>query len=208
MDQETFGSIVFLASLLGTGCAEGADGAGPRPTPYPGNGDDSRGASPWTDPLETTGADSKDGAGDGAEDGGDESGWPGEGETGQISGGSTGNGPSDGSGGFDTDFGTSGDEGDEGDYGSTGYDSPPPPPGNPCPDLVQLYTECIPELEYATEMGYCEDARQTAASISAACSLAHTDYLACLSTLDCASLLVQGTPLPCFLQGANLEFSC
>ncbi len=209
MDQEKLGSILFLASLMGTGCAEGVEGAGPRPSPYAGDGDDTRGASPWTDPFETSGA-GDDAAGDSAGSDGDggDSGWPSEGETGHASGGSTGDFPSN-DGGADDGEATTGapDGGDEGDYGSSGY-AEPPPTGNPCPDLVQLYTDCIPGLDYATELGYCEAARQSAASISAGCSVAHNDYLACLSTLDCATLLVRGVPFPCLLQSAAVELSC
>jgi len=208
MDRETLGNVLFLTSFtaLSVGCAQGSEGAGPRPGPFvTGAGDEDPG-DPWTDPLDTTGASGTSGADGSSDDGG---GWPSEGETGQVSSG-TGDpsgGGDDGASGGSTGGMPSGDE--SGDYGSSGYGyDPPPPGGDPCPALAQLYSSCNTDYLYENEIMACNAARQQAQSISAACGTAHAEYLACLSTLDCGTLLQPGVPFACILQGAATDLAC
>ena len=207
MDRETLGNVLFLTSLaaLSVGCAEGSTGGGSRPGPFmTGAGDEDPG-DPWTDPLDTTGAAGTSGADESSDDGG---GWPSEGETGQVS--SESGDPSAGDG-ETTDLGTTGSPGGEesGDYASSGYDDEPPPPGgDPCPALAQLYSSCNPEYLYQDEITACNAARAQAQSISAGCGTAHAEYLACLSTLDCGTLLQPGVPFACILQGAATDLVC
>ncbi len=210
MDRDTLGNLLFLSSLaaVSVGCAQGSEGPGPRPGPFvTGGGDAESEGDPWTDPLETSGGEEDPKPDDGT------GGWPDEGETGQVSSGDSGGMDGDDTGGADSGAmetsGASATTGGEG-YGSTsagdsGYDMPV---GDPCPALAQLYADCNPEYDYATEIQLCNQARTQAASISAACSLAHTEYLACLSTLSCGALLGGSEPLACTFQGAATDLAC
>ncbi len=212
MDQHTLGNVLFLSSLAGLsiGCAAGSEGSGPRPGPFMTSlGDDGGAGDPWTDPIETTGAGGTSGGQDDDGDGG----WPSEGETGVVSS-DTGelppeddDGPMGGSssGGMPPG-GESGDEGgDEGGGDTTGYG---PMGGDPCPALAQLYTDCNPDYTYESEIQLCNQSRANAASISAACGIAHAEYLACLSTVDCATLLSPDIPFACVLQAAATDLAC
>ncbi|MCR9164650.1 MAG: hypothetical protein ACE37F_13575 [Nannocystaceae bacterium] len=204
MDRETLGNVLFLGSLLTVGCASGSEGQGPRPGPFvTGGGDDGGSGDPWTDPLETTGQPGTSGSDS-------DDGWPSEGETGVVSG-STGDMPP----GPDGDTGMGGSTGgvpggeESGGYGdgTTGYMSPPVGE-DPCPALAQRYADCNPDYIYEYEIELCTQARQSAADESPACGAAHAEYLACLSTLDCASLLAPGVPFACVLQAAAMDLAC
>ncbi len=209
MDREHLGSLLFLSSLAtsAAACAGGSGGPAPRPSPYVTNGgDEGNGSSDtWTDPLGTTGntepVDSK-----GLDETGD---WPNEGETGAVSEG-TSDGPDippdSGASGMGSTSDASG--GSSGGYGesSTGYD--PPVGGDPCPALAQLYADCDSDYTYASEIELCEQARASAQAISPTCGTAHAEYLACLSTLDCATLFAPGVPLSCVIQAAATDLAC
>ena len=208
MDREHLGSLLFLSSLatLTVGCAGGSGGPAPRPSPYGTNGGDDGSGDPWTDPLETSGgsapAESKGS--------GDTGGWPNEGETGAVPDGTSGgadpspdDGDSTGMGATsETPAASSGDSGES----STGYD--PPVGDDPCPDLAQLYADCDADYTYESEIALCQQARASAQAISPACGSAHAEFLACLSTLDCATLFQPGTPLACVIQGAATDLAC
>ncbi len=212
MDRETLGNVLFLSSLLTVGCASGSEGQGPRPGPFvTGGGDESGSNDSWTDPLETTGEPGTSGA-DSDDD------WPSEGETGVVSS-DTGDMPPPGD---DPDAGSDSDSETGMGGGSTGsmsggaesggYDETtgymPPMGGDPCPALAQLYADCNPDYIYEYEVELCNQARANAAAESPACGDAHAEYLACLSTLDCASLLAPGVPFPCVLQAAGMDLAC
>lgn len=211
MDREHLGSLLFLSSMAASAAAcAGGGGPAPRPTPFVTNGSDEGDGSgeTWTDPLETSGT--PDSSGTDGSDGTDT--WPHEGESGS---------PTDGTGGPPdlppddpgmTSMGSTSDpdpsEGSSGDYGddSTGYD--PPVGGDPCPALAQLYADCVPEYTYENEIVFCQQSRVDADANSPACGLAHSEYLACLSTLECGTLLQAGVPLPCVIQGAATDIAC
>lgn len=209
MDREHLGSLLFLSSLAAAsgGCAGGTGGPAPRPSPYVTNGgDDGNGSSDtWTDPLGTTGntepVDSK-----GQDETGD---WPNEGETGAVSDGTSGGPdlPPDDSGatGMGSTSDASGGSSGGDDESSTGYY---PPIADPCPALAQAYADCDSDYTYASEIQLCNQARASAEAISPACGAAHAEYLACLSTLDCATLFQPGVPLPCVIQGAATDLAC
>lgn len=211
MDRETLGNVLFLTSLLSVGCASGSEGQGPRPGPFmTGSGDDGGSSDTWTDPLETTGAPGTSGGDDDDSD----SGWPSEGETGVVSSSTGGMPPGDDSS-DDSDSGMSGgstgspsgrDESGGYDDDTTGY--MPPVGDDPCPALAQRYADCNPDYIYEYEIELCNDARANAEAQSPACGDAHAEYLACLSTLDCAALLAPGVPFPCVLQAAGMDLAC
>ena len=210
MDREHLGSLLFLSSLAASSaaCAGGSGGPAPRPSPYVTNGgDEGDGSSDtWTDPLGTTGGtepvDSK-----GLDETGD---WPNEGETGALTGG-TGDGPDippDDSGvsGMGSTSDASGDSSGGYDEDSTG--GYPPIGDDPCPAIAQLYADCVPDYTYASEIEFCQDALAEAQAISPACGAAHAEYVACLSTLDCATLLDPAVPLECAIQAAARDLAC
>lgn len=211
MDRDHLGSLLFLSSLAASAaaCAGGSSSPGPRPNPFATAtaGDDDSGASgeTWTDPLETSGNPDSDDS-----KGGDSTGdWPNEGETGSPTNGGT-DGPDippDDSGA--TGMGSTSDAsgGSSGDYeGSSGYYEPPV--GDPCPALAQLYSDCNSDYIYANEIELCDESSAQAQAISLGCGVAHTEYLACLSTLDCATLLQPGVPLACVIQAAATDLAC
>ncbi len=207
MDREHLGSLLFLSSLAASAaaCAGGGEGPAPRPSPFATvGGDDGDGSGdPWTDPLETSGApDPK-----GSDDGDETEGWPNEGETGSPSEGT--GGPSDPVPGDTGATGTGSTSDSAGDYGedSTGYYEPPAG-GDPCPALAQLYADCVPEYTYENEIQLCDQSTASAQAISGACGLAHAEYLACLSTLDCGPLLQPGVPFACVIHGAATDLAC
>lgn len=206
MDRDTLGNVLFLTGLaaLSVACAEGSSGPGPRPGPFvTGAGDDDPG-DPWTDPFETTGAGMTSGSG---ETGNDDGGWPNEGETGQVSS-DTGEPPGsdDGDPGMDTtDAPPSGDE--SGDYGSTGYGYEPLP-DDPCSAFSQVYADCSSNYSYDELLDLCEQSRVDANSVSVACGLAQAEYLACLSSLDCTTLLQPEVPFACVFQATARDLAC
>lgn len=215
MDHQTLSSVLFLSSLTSLGCAQGTDSEFV-PAPYgpSSNGRGSDGDAPHTDPFETTGSDP-------SQPGNDSQGTnpgSGEGETGNASDGSTTGdaSPSETDGDSETAGGEgetgieSSSTGDYGDYGSTGDygESGSPPAGGPCPNLAQLYSDCVAEYTYDSEIALCEQSVSNAQNISPACGTAHSEYLACLSTLDCGTLLGEGVPFPCLIQDGLAVFHC
>jgi len=205
--RDTWGNALFLTSMaaLSAGCAGGASGPKPSPTPFFGDGDGGD-TDPWTEPLDTTGPEGGSGSGKPADDETGASGWPNEGETGGTGGPPPGDDDGGAPGSGTTGMPPAGDE--TGDYGgsSTGYD--PAPVGDPCPALAQLYSDCNPEYAYETEIEYCNAARASAQSISVLCGTAHAEYLACLSTLSCGVLLQPSVPLGCAFQAAATDLAC
>ncbi len=208
MDREYLGGLLFLSSMAASAaaCAGGSSGPAPRPSPFVTNGsDDSNGSSDtWTDPLGSTGG-SESPDSQGADETGD---WPNESETGSLTEG-TSDGPDIPPG--DSAAGSTSDASgaSTGGYGegSTGYDEPPVG-GDPCPALAQLYADCDSDYTYESEIVLCQQARAQAQSISPGCGLAHAEFLACLSTLDCATLFQPGVPLACVIQGAATDLAC
>lgn len=205
MDREHLGNLLFLSSLAASAACASGGGPAPRPSPYvTGGGDDGDGSGEtWTDPLETSGTpDPSD-----SDDKGGTDTWPDGGETGSSTDG-TGDGPDippDDSGASTSDASA----GSSGGYGesSTGYYEPPTG-GDPCPALAQLYADCDSDYVYASEIELCQEARSQAQAISPACGAAHSEYLACLSTLDCATLFDPGVPLACVIQAATTDIAC
>lgn len=211
MDRDHLGSLLFLSSLAASAaaCAGGSSSPGPRPNPFATAGDDDSGASgeTWTDPLQTSGNPDSDDS-----KGGDSTGdWPNEGESGSpTNGGSDGPDiPPDDSGatGIGSTSDASGGSSAGYDEGSSGYYEPPVG-GDPCPALAQLYSDCNSDYLYANEIELCEESRANAQAISLGCGIAHAEYLACLSTLDCATLLQPEVPFACVIQAAATDIAC
>lgn len=211
MDRDHLGSLLFLSSLAASAaaCAGGTGSPGPRPNPF-GSVDDDGAASgeTWTDPLQTSGSPDSDGS----KGGGSTGDWPNEGETGSPTNGDTGGPdipPDDDSGqtGMGSTSGASGGSTGSYDEGSSGYYDPPVG-GDPCPALAQLYSDCNSDYLYSSEIVLCQESRAAAQASSIGCGVAHTEFLACLSTLDCATLLQPGVPFPCLIQGAATDIAC
>ena len=165
-EPDSLANLLLLTSvaLVSAGCAKGAEGPGPRPGVFgTGAGNEDPG-DPWTNPIDTTGAES---GSDGSTSGFD------EGETGQVSSetgefptgaeSSGGDGPS-----LPPEGEDGGDEGGEDTSTGYGYDDPPLPTGDPCPALAQLYSSCNADYLYADEIQACDAARAQAQSISGA----------------------------------------
>lgn len=216
MDRDHLGSLLFLSSLVtsAAACAGGTGSPAPRPNSFGTAGNDDGGASgeTWTDPLQTSGSPDSDDSDDSddSKGWGSTGDWPNEGETGSpTNGGSSGpdTSPDDsGATGMGSTSDASGDSSGGYDEGSTGYD--PPVGGDPCPALAQLYSDCVADYTYESEIDLCQEARANAQAISFGCGVAHSEYLACLSTLDCVTLLEPGVPFPCLIQSAATDIAC
>ncbi|MEM6296566.1 MAG: hypothetical protein AAGA54_35195 [Myxococcota bacterium] len=218
MDTQSLSSLLFLSTIAGlTACAQGAtDEPGPIAfTTAPGGGDGSN--DPWTDPFETTtdtpddptsAPDTSEGETGKVDDGfgTDETGGGDEGDEGTT--GEPDDAPEDDTAASGPGGSTSGGDDGGGDDGGVAETSGGAVnPADPCPGVAQLYADCIPEYTYEGELAFCEGTVADAEAVSNACAVAHQDFLACLSGVDCLTLLLPFIP-QCALQEAARDNAC